>query len=130
MIAYAGDEQALRAVRKLMAMDESRFGPLVGRTLDNAGNWRNPFTVAYHGLALGDDSISTRIGMWAEFALASTRMQRAWAEAMLDRYGSVPDESVWDSDPINSRLKDRKSPELHQNVVRFATEAQRKRERQ
>jgi hypothetical protein len=47
MIAYAGDEQALQAVRKLMAIDERRFGPLVGRTLDNAGNWRNPFTLAY-----------------------------------------------------------------------------------
>jgi hypothetical protein len=42
MISYAGDEQALWAIGKLLAIDESRFGRLVGRTLDNAGNWRNP----------------------------------------------------------------------------------------
>src|SRR5258708_20802 len=40
MIAYAGDEQALRAVGKLLAIDGKRFERLIGRTLDNAGNWR------------------------------------------------------------------------------------------
>jgi hypothetical protein len=129
MIAYAGDEQALRSVSKLIAVDETRFGPLVGRTLDNAGNWRNPLTVAYKGLTLGDESVSRRIAAWAESALASTRMQRAWAEAMLDRYGKVPDESVWATDPIASRLKDQASPELRQSVLRFAAEAQSKREK-
>jgi hypothetical protein len=124
MIAYAGDEQALRAVSKLMVVDENRFGTLVGRTLDNAGNWRNPFTVAYKGLTLGDEPVSRRIAAWAESALASTRMQRAWAEAMLDRYASVPDESAWATDPIASRLSDRASPELRQSVLHFAADAQ------
>jgi len=50
----------------------------------------------------------------AESALASNRMQRSWAEAMLDRYLTAPDESVWVTDPIASRLKDQASPELRQ----------------
>lgn len=129
MIAYAGDEQALRAISKLLVVDQTRFGSLVGRTLDNAGNWRNPFTVAYRGLEMGDEAVSSHIAAWAESALASNRMQRAWAEAMLDRYGKVPSESEWTIDPIASRLKDRVSPNLRQNVLRFATEAQNKRER-
>ena len=129
MIAYAGDEQSLRAISKLMAIDERKFGPLVGRTLDNAGNWRNPFTVAYRGLEMGHESVSRYTAAWAESALASDRMQRVWAEAMLDRYGKVPGETEWATDPIASQLKNRASPEFHQSVLRFAAEAQRKRDK-
>ena len=129
MIAYAGDEYSVLAVSKLIHIDEKRFGILIGRTLDNAVKWRNPFWVAYQALDLGDGTVTGYTTAWAESALASNRMQRAWAEAMLDKYGRVPDESVWDTDPIASRLKDRASPELRQSVVRFATEAQSKRER-
>jgi hypothetical protein len=52
-------------------------------------------------------------------------MQRTWAEAMAVRYGKVPDESVWSTDPIASRLNDKVSSELRQSVQRFATEAQK-----
>jgi hypothetical protein len=51
------------------------------------------------------------------------------AEAMLERYGKVPGETEWATDPIASRLKERASPELRQSVVRFAAEAQSKRGR-
>ena len=129
MIAYAGDEQALRAVSKLMSVDENRFGPLVGRTLDNAGNWRNPFGVVYRGLDIGDETVSRHMAAWVESALASNNMQRAWAEAMLDKYGKVPGEIEWATDPIASRLKDQSSQELRQSVLRFAAEAKSKREK-
>ena len=129
MIAYAGDEQSLRAISRLIAIDESRFARLVARTLDNAGNWRNPFTVAYRGFESGDDAVSRLAAAWAESALASDHMQRVWAEAMLDKYGRAPGEAEWATDPIASRLKDRASPELRQNVLRFAAEAQSKRDR-
>ena len=128
MIAYSGDEQALRVISKLMALDEKRFAPLVGRTLDNASNWRNPFSVAYRGFEIDDETVSRHISAWAESALASPRVQRAWAESLLERYGKVPGESELASDPIAFRLKNGPSPELRQNVVRFATEAQRRRE--
>ena len=130
LIAYAGDAQALKAIAKLIALDEKRFSPLVGRALTHSANWRDPFTVAYRGLELGDEAVARYTTTWAESALASDRMRRAWAEAMLDRYGKVPGDSEWVTDPIASRLKDRASPELRQSVLRLATEAQRKPERQ
>ena len=129
MIAYAGDEQSLQALSKLMAFDEKRFGRLVGRTLDNAGNWRNPFTVAYRGLEMGDEALSRYTAAWAESALASNSMRRAWADAMLDRYGKVPDDSAWARDPIASRLKQSALPELCQSILGMAFEAQKKRDR-
>jgi hypothetical protein len=129
MIAYAGDEVALRAIAKLVVIDEEKFGPLVGRTLDNAKNWRNPMNVAYQGLAIGREPISGRIVAWAEGALASDQMQRAWAEAMLDRYGRVPDESDWVSDPIASHLKSGVLAKVRQSVRLFAEGAYRNRHR-
>jgi hypothetical protein len=128
MIAYSGDEQALRAISKLMAIDETQFGPLVGRTLYNALNWRNPFTIAYQGLELTDEALSRYTAEWAELALGSNRMRRAWAEAMLDRYGKVPDESDWANDPIASKLKSGSTTELRQIVMRLARETSRKRQ--
>jgi hypothetical protein len=128
MIAYAGDEEALREISKLMTVDDGRFGRLVGRTLDNSVHFRNPFTVAYRGLELGNEAVSRHTVAWVKSALASDRMQRTWAEAMLDRYGKVPGDSEWATDPIASRLKDRASAELRQSVMRLADDAKRKRE--
>jgi len=130
MIAYAGDEYSVRAISKLIRIDERRFGTFIGRTLDNAGKWGNPFGVVYQALDLGDGAVAGYTTAWAEAALLSNRMQRTWAEAMIVRYGKVPDESVWATDPIASRLKDRASPELRQSVFQLATEAQSKRQRQ
>jgi len=129
MIAYAGDEQALREISKLMTVDDGRFGRLVGRTLDNSVHFRNPFTVAYRGLELGNEAVSRHTVAWVKSALASDRMQRTWAEAMLDRYGKVPGDSEFATDTIASRLKDLASPELRQSVMRFAEDAKRKREK-
>ena len=130
MIAYAGDEHSVRAISKLIRIDERRFGTFIGRTLDNAGKWGNPFGVVYQTLDLGDGTVGGYTTAWAEAALLSNRMQRTWAEAMIVRYGKVPDESVWATDPIASRLKDQASPELRQSVLRFAAKAQEKREKQ
>jgi hypothetical protein len=129
LIAYAGDEQALNSIVKLMSIDETRFIRLVGRALTHSANWRNPFTLAYQGLQMGDEAVARYATTWAEAALTSNRMQRTWAEAMIARYGKVPDESVWATDPIASRLKDRTPTELRQSVLRFAAEAQSKQTR-
>jgi hypothetical protein len=130
MIAYAGDEHAVRAISKLIRVDERRFVTFIGRTLDNAVKWGNPFGVVYQALDLGDSTVTGHTTAWAEAALTSNRMQRTWAEAMVVKYGKVPDESVWATDPIASRLKGRASPELRQSVLRFAAEAQKQREKQ
>jgi hypothetical protein len=129
IIAYAGDEHSLRAIRKLISIDEGRFGPFIGRTLDSAGKWRNSFGVAYQALAVEGGTVAGYTTTWAESVLTSERMQRVWAEALLDRYGKVPGETEWATDPIAFRLKDRASPEFHQSVLRFAAETQRKREK-
>jgi hypothetical protein len=129
MIAYAGDEHSVRAISMLIRIDEKRFGTFIGRTFDNAGKWRNPFGVAYQALELGDGTVAGYTTTWAEAALTSDRMHRVWAEAMLERYGRVPSETEWAQDPIASRLTDRASPELRRSVMRFATDAQSKREK-
>ena len=130
MIAYAGDEQSLRAISKLLAIDEKRFGRLVGRTLGNSMNWRNPFTVAYRAFEMGDDAVARYTVAWSESALSSDRMKHVWAEAMLNRYGKVPSQAEWAQDPLASRLKPPQGEQLRESVMRFAAEARSKRERQ
>jgi hypothetical protein len=128
MIAYAGDEQSLRAVSKLIALDERRFGHLVGRTLDNSMNWRNPFTIAYRGLGIGDPAVARYAVAWSASALSSDRMKHLWSEALLDRLGKVPDQAEWARDPLASRLPNAPDERLRQTVVRYAADAQKKRE--
>ena len=127
MIAYAGDEQSLRAISNLIRIDEPRFGRLVGRTLDAAGNWRNPFSVVYRAFDLGDDSLARYAIDWADSALESVRVQRVWAEAMLDKYGRVPATSDWAHDPIASRLRSERASRLKERVLGVASEVQRSR---
>jgi hypothetical protein len=130
MIAYAGDEQSLRAISRLIAIDEGRFGRLVGRTLDNSTNWRNSFTVAYRGIEIGDEAITRHILAWTETALASDRMKQRWAEAMLDRYGKVPGQAEWAQDPLASRIKREDLATLRERVMRLAADVWEKPKRQ
>ena len=109
MIAYAGDEHALRGIAKLIAIDELTFGPLVERALGHAMNWRNPFVVAYQGLSIGDDRLSRYIASWAETSADSARMQRLWAESLGTKYGRQLTHEDWIRDPLASRLR---NPEL------------------
>ena len=129
MIAYAGDEESLRAVSRLIGRDEHRFGRLVGRTLDNAGSWRNPFSVVYGAFDLGDDRLVRYAIDWADSALEWVRAQRKWAEAMRDRYGKIPGPSEWANDPIASRLKAARASALRDRVLGIASELQRSRDR-
>ena len=65
---------------------------------------------------------------WADSMIGFPHFQQRLAEALVDRYGKVPGDSEFATDPIASRLKDRASPELRQSIVRFAADAQSKRE--
>lgn len=127
MIAYAGDEQALREASKLIALDGQSFGRLVGRTLDNALDFRNPFVVAYSGLNFGIEPVSDLIGEWASSKLSAPKMQRLLAEAMLARYERIPDEVTLNKDPIVSRLTKGVSAGLRQKLADFATSSEKKR---
>jgi hypothetical protein len=55
------------------------------------------------------------------------RVRRFWAEAMLDKYRGVPVSSEWASDPIVSRLKASHGASLHNEMLRFTSEAFEKR---
>ena len=127
MIAYAGDEQALREASKLIALDGLTFGRLVGRTLDSALDFRNPFAVAYSGLNFGIEPVSDLIGEWAASRLNAPKMQRLLAEAMLAKYERIPDEVALNKDPIVSRLKKGVSVGLRQKLVDFASSSEKKR---
>ena len=127
MIAYAGNVDALRAMSLLVAIEEQRFGLLAGRTLDNAISFRNPFAVAYSGLEIGDEALAAKIGEWINSRLTTMRMQRLWAEAMLDRYHQVPDKEQWTKDPLVARIATEHSDSLQEAVTTFAELAQQKR---
>lgn len=129
MIVYAGDATALRTVAKLMAVDEERFVGLVGRTLDNAISFRNPYTVAYEGLDIGNTSVDRQIVLWSENSLNGVRMQRLFGEALKDRYRREPDEGQWATDPIASRINASQRQRLQGSVLRYAAEAKLKSDR-
>lgn len=130
VIAYAGDEHAMRAIERLLSFGEGRFGRYVGRTLTNSANWRNPFDLAYRALEMSDNRITTLTIRWVEASMGSIRRQRQWAEAMLDRHGRVPKESDWANDPIASRIAaTERLSGVRERVLSAAHEIHRLRER-
>jgi hypothetical protein len=150
-IMEAGNVESLRQASKLIKIDEKQFGWMVERTLIQARTYRNPFVVAYQGLAIGDPAIDSRIAAWAEVELAEKRppqrnygprdpepipesaireVRQWWAEAMADRYGGVLTERDWTEDPIVSRLQPTQMRALHDPVFRAASEAVQKKSKQ
>jgi len=144
MIVYAGDEQALKEASKLMKIDEKRFGWMVGRILQQAGPYRNPFSVAYRGFEIGDPAVDSRIAPWFESRLDRAealvrqpgvgatdfevrRLRQWWGEAVVEKYGGVPTESQWTADPLAQRLTAPRAEVLHDDVMRAAREAVQKR---
>jgi hypothetical protein len=145
-IADVGDEVALAQIAKLSRIDENRFGGLVAVALDHSMRWRNPFAVAYGGLAVGDPALDARIIAWAGNNLSidpeeraradeaargygptppppAEKMKHLWAEAIVDRYSGLPTGAQWASDPIASRLGARLTESLRSDVLRYAQEA-------
>jgi hypothetical protein len=123
MIAYAGCEESLDAITDLIRIDEDRFGQYIGRTLDNAIKWQNPFSLAYQAFEFGDAALTRHATAWSKSVLASDRLQRLWAKAMLDRYGNRPIESEWARDPIASRIG--ASLDLRDRVLKVVAELRR-----
>jgi hypothetical protein len=129
LIRGAGDENALKAASQLMKIDEARFGFMVGNILFNAMGYRNPFTVAYRGLAIGDPATDSRIAEWTEAQLSQgvKSTQQSWAEAMLDKYSVVPNADQWATDPVAMRLSPKVLDLVQSNVTRLAVETIEKR---
>jgi len=129
LITGDGDENALRAAGQLMKIDEARFGWMVRTILFGTMGYRNPFTVAYRGFAIGDPSIDSRIAEWTEAQLSQNvkSTQQDWAGAMLDRYSVVPNADQWATDPIATRLSPKVLELVQSNVTRLAAETLEKR---
>jgi hypothetical protein len=129
-ITYAGDEQSLKQISKLLKLDEKLFGGLIPGTLSHAINLPgNPFLLAYKGFDLGNPAVDSRIAEWAQGILAQPSFDMPgsirvrWAEALVERYGAVPVEAEWINDPIVSRLTPALAQTLHGPMYRLATAA-------
>ena len=131
-IAYAGNDEAMRQVAKLVKLDEKRFDDLVGRTLmetESLGNPENrgdPYIVAYHALEIGEPLVEKRIYAWVQARFSEKAedrirdLRKFWAEAMVDRYNGVPTESQWATDPFVSRLNPSDEPAVHKDMLGYA----------
>lgn len=136
-IEFAADESAIRAAATLVRIDGLHFSSVVNGVLlnANAGGPRNPFTVAYAGLELGDPVVARRINGWAESLFASeakfptSESRQRWAEAMLEKYGVVPGDGIWATDPIAIGLSRKTLESTRSAVTRLAAEVLEKRVR-
>ena len=128
-LAYVANGPAVDALCDLCAGNADLFCPYLERSLDYAEGRLNPFTLAYRVIAKPEAVVQDAAIHWANSMIGFPHFRQRLAEAMLDRYGEVPGETEWATDPIASRLKDRTSPELRQSVLRFAAEAQSKRKK-
>lgn len=128
LIAYAGDEAALRSISRLIQIDKERFRPLVARTLNHAKNWHNPFDLAYRANDLGDPEIWGETTRWIEDELSRSSGRRRWAESFSRRYEAQDLPSQWEKDPIVRALRRADSEDLRNEILRLATEDQRRKE--
>lgn len=135
-ITQAGNEYALQALSKLVALDEQRFGILVRNTMYHAQNQRNPFIVAYRGLDIGNPAVDKRILAWVEEEFDNKtefwhgRLTQWWAEAMVEKYRGRPTETDWHFDPIASRIKRHVADSVHDDVIKLAAQAAASRDKE
>jgi hypothetical protein len=97
IIASSADRQGMKAIDKLMRINEERFGGFVTDALSAAYGRENPVKVAYEGLDLGNPGMDRRIVEWIAPLLydkksptAAAQLKQWWADAILDRYSVVP----------------------------------------
>jgi hypothetical protein len=127
VIAYAADENALKELSRFLAIDDRRFGWLIGYALSDGGS-RNFFPVAYQGFEIGSGALNTKMAAWIEKQLeedaasAEPRLSTWWAEGLFDRVGHAPTTADWVNDPIVKRLKPELAKSLHDEVFRLAAE--------
>jgi len=129
-IAWVGDENSLKAASKLLALDENRFDLMVRNTFYATYGRRNPVTLAYKGIEMGDPAVQKRIVAWVEADAAFeasndaslTELKGWWAEAMLEKYHGVPIDADWRSDPIASRIDRALADSLRDDILRRAAQ--------
>jgi hypothetical protein len=128
-LAYVANALAVDALSDLCIENPSLFCPYLQRTFDYAEGRMNPFTLAYLVIARPETVVQETAIRWANSMIGFAHFQQRLGEAILDKYGKVPSDSEWATDPLSSRLKSEVSSELRQRVLHYAAEAERKRER-
>lgn len=131
-IAYASDENALKELAKILAVDDRRFGWLVGYALSDGGS-RNFFPVAYSGLEIGSKELDSKMIAWIQKQLetsadsAQSQLKSWWAEALVIKVGHTPTQADWDNDPIVKQLPAELTKSVRDDVFRMAAEEAHKR---
>jgi hypothetical protein len=124
LITAAEDEQALIEASKLLKLDEKKFAWMVESTLSSLASG-NPFVLAYKGADMEDPALDKGIAAWADAMFRQRSpdhpgsLERRWADVMVDRYGGVPIQSEWASDPIVSRMNPAIVESMRQDMFRF-----------
>ena len=124
----------MKAIEKLMRIDEERFGGLVTQALSAAYGRANLVEVAYRGLDLRNPGMDRRIVEWIAPLLydkksptAAARLRQWWADAILDRYSVVPNDEQWTKDPLASRLKIAEPTALRAEITQLCADTLKRR---
>ncbi|WP_321476053.1 hypothetical protein [uncultured Paludibaculum sp.] len=126
LLAYAGDDNALRAIETLIGLDPVRFTPFVQMTLNNAQNWGNPFDLAYRAMETGTAAVRLEVRKWVRARATSRMSQQFWAASMKERYPNGLTAAVLENDPLLDLLEPGTKMEL---MGRLQDEAAHLRER-
>lgn len=133
-IAYAADENALKELSKILAVDDRRFGWLVGYALSDGGS-RNFFPVAYKGLEIGSAPLDVKLIAWIQKQVqddsdaADSQLKTWWADALVERLGHAATATDWANDPIVTKIRPELAKAERDAVLQLsAQEAQRRTE--
>jgi hypothetical protein len=103
LIAYAGDENAFRAISGL-TKQRPELARYFNRTLQNARTVEDSFDLAYKGMAIGDPVLSREILNWTERMSSFPRRQAAWAEVFSRRFETRQVDDALITDPIAVKM--------------------------
>lgn len=105
IIAYVGDEVALDALLQLVASDYQRFAHFIGRALDYAHGRRNPYASAYYIVGRTNQQVDALILDWILTNAPRGHGFKDWAEAIAEREKGPLNETIFEKDPLISRLR-------------------------
>ena len=130
-IAYAADGNALKELARILAVDDRRYGWLVGYALSDGGS-RNFFPVAYKGYELGSAPLEAKMTTWIEkqlqedYQASEPKLPTWWAEAIVERLGHGPGAADWANDPIVKKVKPEITQPIRADVLRLAAEEEKR----
>lgn len=104
-LAYIGDELAIDATAELCVDSPMLFCAYLERTLDYAEGRVNPFVLAYHALESNQPNVRGAVLRWVRSVLGFPHFQQRLAEAVVLKYGRIPETSELLRDPLLSKIE-------------------------